>query len=173
MIYTGIGSRETPLSVIEKFIKPIANKLSERGYTLRSGGADGADKAFEDNHYGKKEIYLPWYNFNRNESLNYKICDKAYDLASKIHPVWGNLSHGGKKLHARNCYQVLGINLDKPSDMIICWTPGGEDVGGTRTAIKLAKLNNIPVINIYNYSSLEEIMKDIDNAKRNNCNSIT
>lgn len=39
-IFTGIGSRSTPPEILEK-MKAIAKFLSERGYTLRSGGADG------------------------------------------------------------------------------------------------------------------------------------
>ena len=61
MIYTGIGSRKTPIEIINKMIK-LGQILGKHGYILRSGGANGADKAFEqgcDNVLGKKEIYLP------------------------------------------------------------------------------------------------------------------
>lgn len=42
--YAGIGSRETPTRVLQLMIK-AAQRLAQRGYTLRSGGADGADAA--------------------------------------------------------------------------------------------------------------------------------
>ena len=70
-VYTGIGSRETPLEYIQLFIR-IAEYLASVGYTLRSGGANGADLAFEigcDNKQGKKEIYIPWYSFNNSDSM--------------------------------------------------------------------------------------------------------
>ena len=45
MLYTGIGSRETPHHILT-LMTEIANILDNIGYTLRSGGADGADTAF-------------------------------------------------------------------------------------------------------------------------------
>ena len=59
MFYTGVGSRKTPKDVLELMVK-IAIKAAQNGYTLRSGGAEGADKAFEhgcDMVKGPKEIY--------------------------------------------------------------------------------------------------------------------
>jgi hypothetical protein len=59
--YTGTGSRESPNNVLA-IMTDIAKFLSETGYTLRSGGAPGADFCFELGVSGraKKEIYLPW-----------------------------------------------------------------------------------------------------------------
>lgn len=54
LIYTGIGSRETPEWAICK-IKKIGGYLYDKGYTLRSGGADGADLAFESQHHDRYE----------------------------------------------------------------------------------------------------------------------
>lgn len=53
MFYTGIGSRETPQEIQNLMFK-IAQKLDSK-YILRSGGADGADLAFEKGS-SKKEI---------------------------------------------------------------------------------------------------------------------
>ena len=44
--YAGIGSRKTPPE-IDQEIERIVDLCSLAGYTLRSGGADGADKMFE------------------------------------------------------------------------------------------------------------------------------
>lgn len=153
MIYTGVGSRETPQDIYILMSK-IAQKLSEMGYTLRSGGADGADLAFESGAT-KKEIYLPWKGFNDSNSQLYNIPDEAFEIASRIHPAWDKLKQGGKKLHARNILQVLGMTLDNPSKFLICWTPKGKDTGGTRTAIVLAREYNIPIINLAIHSSKE------------------
>ncbi len=148
--YSGVGSRETPPEILEAMID-IATKLAYKDYCLRSGGADGADSAFEkgcDFAEGKKEIYLPWRGFNNNQSILYNTNTQAYDLAASIHPSWMFLSHGAKKLHARNICQVLGKDLNAPSEFIICWTKNGNKVGGTRTAIILAEQNKIPVYNL-------------------------
>ena len=72
----------------------------------------------------------------------------AFILASTIHPAWNRLSYGAKKLHARNCHQVLGPALNDPVALLICWTLNGKESGGTATAIKLAKQYKIRVINL-------------------------
>ena len=45
-IYAGIGSRTTP-KVILDLMTSFAKIYAGKGYTLYSGGADGADTAFE------------------------------------------------------------------------------------------------------------------------------
>lgn len=149
---TGIGSRETP-SNIKLDIFNISKILTENNFILRSGGADGADTFFEDAfdfYHGKKEIYIPWLGFNGNHSVLYNTPSKAFDIAKNIHPAWHKLTHGGKKLHARNVLQVLGQDLKTPSDLVVCWTSDGKASGGTATAMNLAKKYNIPVFNLFN-----------------------
>lgn len=138
----------------------IAGAMHRHGYTLRSGGAKGADYAFElgcDRVRGGREIFVPWDGFE-NRRMEYGIPDKAFELAGLVHPAWEKLSEGARKLHARNCMQVLGPNLDDPSRMVICWTDGGKMVGGTRTALKLAEDRKIPIHNlaVLKISELEE-----------------
>lgn len=145
LFYTGVGSRETPPEVL-KAMKTTAAMLSKLGYVLRSGGAGGADLAFEAGST-MFDIYIPWKGFNNSTSELWGVCDEALQLASQIHPAWERCSQGAKKLHARNCYQVLGDDLETPSEFLICYTKDGKDVGGTATAIKLARANNIPVFN--------------------------
>lgn len=146
-IYTGIGSRQTP-SAIGELIYDIAENLDRIGYILRSGGANGADTFFEK-HTLRKEIYLPWKGFNSNESPLYNISEKAMTIAENYHPSWDRLTLNGRKLMARNCYQVLGENLDKPSDFIVCYTPDGKASGGTGQALRIAEDFNIPIFNLY------------------------
>lgn len=52
MTYAGIGSRETPMEVLELMTK-ASTWLGSKGYTLQSGGAIGADMAFEGKPYPK------------------------------------------------------------------------------------------------------------------------
>lgn len=62
--YAGVGSRETPHEILA-LMTDVAKILGQHGWTLRSGGARGADTAFEDGAKGfKREIYLPWRGFN-------------------------------------------------------------------------------------------------------------
>lgn len=161
--YTGIGSRLTPLYVCD-LMTEAAEQLEQKGYILRSGGADGADKAFEDGvgFEKNKEIWLPWRNFEKNPSMLFPSL-KAFDMASKIHPVWPKLTQGAQRLHARNCHQVLGKDLNTKSEFLICWTENGITKGGTATAIKLALNNSIPVLNLGkwdNEASMRDALED-------------
>jgi hypothetical protein len=148
--YSGVGSRQTPRPVL-KLMKKIASLLADQGYVLRSGAAEGADQAFEmgcDSVSGKKEIYLPWRSFNGNISPFYRITQAALDMAADTHPAWDKCSQGAKKLHARNCYQIMGGDLKTPSEFVVCWTVGAKPTGGTATVLKIAVVNNIPIYNI-------------------------
>lgn len=147
-IYAGIGSRKTPPSVLAVFAK-IAGRLERRGYLLRSGAATGADLGFEMGvlHAVHKDIFLPWRGFNNSTSKLWHIDDKAFVLAEAFHPAWHTCSPTARKFHARNCYQALGLDLKTPADFIICWTPGGKQVGGTGQALRIAQEYKIPVVN--------------------------
>lgn len=148
--YAGIGSRKTPEEICDLFTG-FASLAESLGWTLRSGAADRADAAFERGvqHDMHKEIYLPWGAFNGSKSLRTKPSSEAMDMARNILGAghWNNLSDGAKKLHARNCHQVLGMQLTIPAQFVFCWTEKGLVQGGTATAIKLAQLHGIPVFN--------------------------
>jgi hypothetical protein len=76
------------------------------------------------------------------------VCPVALKLAEKFHPNWNNLSPAAKKLHGRNCYQVLGKDLKTFSKFVIYWTPDMKMLGGTSQALRLANYFNIPVFNL-------------------------
>lgn len=164
MHYTGIGSRQTPEPVFKQMVD-IAKHLNAMGYRLRSGGADGADTAFEIGAGVNKDIFLPWRGFNNNLSTLYEISSEALDLASTIHPIFDHLKPAVQRLHARNTYQVLGGNLNSPSAFLVCYTPCGSEhentisnkTGGTGTAIKLASRKNIPIFNLHNTDAVQRL----------------
>lgn len=147
--YTGIGSRQTPADILADMTR-VASNLELTGFTLRSGGAAGADSAFEAGveHYQHKEIYLPWRGFNNNASGLYGVSEPALAMAEKYHPAWHRCSPAARKFHARNCYQVLGQSLNDPSDFVLCWTPNGQVEGGTGQALRIAQHHGIPIFNM-------------------------
>ena len=153
MLYAGIGSRETPANVL-KLMTRVATRLAARGYTLRSGGCEGADVAFEQGATSK-EIFLPWKNYNGSDSQHYHITADALALAASIHPAWERCSNGARKLHARNCQIILGQNLDQPVDFVVCWHQG---TGGTMQGVRLAKQRGIPVINLADPNWAQQIV---------------
>jgi len=144
--YSGVGSRSTPLA-LEPKIRRIAEILDEKGYVLRSGGAQGADIFFESGAKNK-EIYLPCKNFNNSDSLLYNQSQAAFDMAERFHPNWKGLSSFSKKLMARNSHQIFGLDMESPSKFIICWTKNGKVVGGTGQVLRIAKRYDVPVINL-------------------------
>lgn len=146
--YSGVGSRLTPVGV-GLAMTEIAKRLEGDGYILRSGGAAGADHFFERGvvDVNNKHIYLPKKGMFGNPSPLFHVCDQAIDIAKGIHRNWDGCSHLSRMLHARNVYQVLGKDLNTLSKFLLCWTERGEERGGTRTAIKLAQLYNVPVLN--------------------------
>jgi len=168
--YTGIGSRETPDMILNCMANEAYNFAME-GYVLRSGGANGADTAFEegcDSMLGGKEIYIPWPEFNDRPHSETDLYPKKwsqwselFEIAEKFHPAWNNLSIGGKKLHARNVCQVLGFDLKTPSDFVMCWTKNGKACGGTGQAIRIAEHYGIKVINLYNEIGRKRVIKPL------------
>ena len=161
--YAGIGSRQTPPEILAK-MQAIAAQLEARGFVLRSGGADGADTAFELGCTAK-EIFLPWPGFNGRSSPFDRPSKAAFELAAQTHPAFDRLSAASRKLMARNGHQVLGATLDQPVSFVLCWTPDGaeseaqrtRETGGTGQAIALASRHGIPVFNLANRGALNRV----------------
>lgn len=157
--YTGIGSRETSPEAI-RLMRILGQIFAKQGLTLRSGGADGADAAFEtgcDQETGEKQIFLPWRGFNNNKSTLTKPSMAAEGIASEIHPNWGACKPAARLLHARNVHQVLGSKLQEPSAFVIFYAKvsSGAVQGGTATAVNLAKMHGIPCFNLKDEDTFE------------------
>jgi hypothetical protein len=156
--YTGIGSRKTPDNICQ-LMTQLGTKLEGLGYTLRSGHADKADKAFEAgvSRSWLKEIYLPWPSFNGSKSLLNDPSLEAFEMAESFHPNWSACSRGAKALHARNCHQVLGDKLNEASEFVCCWTEDGKASGGTGQAMRIAEYYGIPVFNMHDPENIRRI----------------
>lgn len=163
LFYAGIGSRKTPPEVLKIFVY-ISGYLAQKGFTLRSGRAPGADQAFEegcDEYDGKKEIYLPWRHFEGSKSKLIVQDSGAFKVAERFyHSDWNNLSSPVKKLMARNSHQILGWDLHSPSAFVLCWTKNGSGRGGTGQAIRIAERFAIPVFDAGKYD-LQDIESNI------------
>lgn len=155
-----IGARSTPTPILT-MITQLAEWLAQNGYYIRTGAAEGADWAAGIGAKDKTIWYLPWENYQRdklNDAFNRKYtvgCAKptkdAIALAGEYHPAWSACTGGAKLLHGRNMHIITGINLDKPVEFVICWTPNGAMVGGTSQALRYAMDLNIPIINLFDY----------------------
>jgi hypothetical protein len=122
--YAGIGSRTTPEPILA-LMKALAIMLCDEGWVLRSGGAPGADTAFEEGAlqarpvYGAAntpiQIWLPWPRFSNRPEGNgwdYRVgSPKDMEIAERFHPNWAACKPGARKLHARNVAQILGSRI--------------------------------------------------------------
>ena len=167
--YTGIGSRKTPPSVLVDMVD-IARACELNKIGLRSGGAIGADRAFESGAGNSLISYRP----------NDVMSERAYELAKQFyepHSIrefgrrWSSVKPYVKNLMTRNVYQVLGDNLDDPSRFLICWTPDGcessvtrtKATGGTGQAIAVATAFQVEIINLYNADALGRVERKLSN----------
>lgn len=144
--YTGIGSRNTPPDMLS-LMTAIAWKYNELGYRLRSGGAMGADTAFQLGSGKNCNIYVPLPHsygtkqWQKWEGLAKEVCESFNLNLSSMKPFT-------QYLIIRNMPQVIGLDGEPLSERVVCWTPNGEMVGGTRYALRLAEMRNVPIFNL-------------------------
>jgi hypothetical protein len=83
--YTGIGSRKTPENIL-KLMQAIGKRLGSLGIRLRSGGAEGADSAFEggarrafkEKHGLEPLIFLPYPGFCGKPGITFTSNGKTW-----------------------------------------------------------------------------------------------
>lgn len=165
--YTGVGSRETP-GPIQATERDIARGLSHHGFILRSGHCRGSDKAFEAAvSYGRKQIFLPWIgfeyaregaigHFNAQSFDNYH---EASRLAALYHPNWDGCDATARKLLTRNVYEVLGPDLQTPSEFVVCYTKDGKRSGGTGHTLRIAEGYNLPIFDLGSTTGFDSLIK--------------
>lgn len=170
-VYAGIGSRDTPPG-IARTMAAIAGRLAGQGWTVRHGGARGADQAFHEGALevgGHVELYLPWPGYERDRLAELagaaddpdgliltheRPSERAYEIAARFHPRWDRLAAPARALLARDAHQVLGRDLMAPARMVICWTADGSLDGSTRTSggtgqtLRIAAHYDVAVFNL-------------------------
>lgn len=159
--------------------------MALKGWSFRSGGAQGADTAFSDGWCDAREVdaripegevYLPWNGFNALTIgehcclliTNKETIYKAQEILKLVHPAYDRLTRGPLALHTRNVFQVLGANLQTPSRGLVGYAKTdskGAPTGGTATAIKIAQMHNIPVRNLYKQEDREFIEDFVERNK--------
>lgn len=154
--YAGIGHRD-----LDGFTEPntgepvqnvmawVAGVLEKMGYGLNSGGAKGADAAFE---FGVKD------NKNKTIFRSTDASEETRSIAQELHPAHERLQGHALDLFARNTNQIFGRNLDQIVDFVLCYTKDGceshttrtRDSGGTGQAIEMASRKGVPIFNMKN-----------------------
>ena len=182
-----VGSRDLALPKYKKeaetFYK-VCKRFAELGITMHSGGALGADyiaelayaAAIKEGKANPSQvvIFTPWKGFQANRGANNvlvhlhriaPVTPQHTELVRQVHPAFDRLTRPMLLLHSRNCNQILGDNFKSPVDMVVCWTSDGTTKGGTATAIRLAEMYNIKVVNLGG-SGLQEKLLEIKNELR-------
>lgn len=152
MHYAGIGNRKTPQACLDFMVK-IGRVCSKKDLVLRSGGAVGADLAFEqgcDLEGGMKEIWKPKSQY---------IVEHEWAIEKAKAVCWEYPLHKMKpytrSLIIRNMYQIFGDDPEnlKPVKFVVFYCVGdplmqGKLSGGTRYAVRAAHNYNIPHYNL-------------------------
>lgn len=161
--YAGIGSRKTPPELLER-MGAIATELARRGWGLRSGGAPGADTAFEAGALaagGACTSFWPWRAFGQSPAGVIASTLPGWDateaIAAHHHPAYASLARSVQSLMRRNVMQVLGPDVASPSRFVVMWAPRPrQDAagricdcgGGTGQAVRIAYERGIPVFHL-------------------------
>ena len=184
LVVTGIGSRETPDDIL-KLMTRIGRRIEELGGILRSGGAGGADLAFEAGwrNAAACEIFHPWHGFKPKIGskeidvtralgrkrpiqgvgspivISGETLEQAEEIAAATHPAWEKCGQGARKLHTRNIPQILGASLNRVTDLVICWTVDGRASGGTGQAMRLAQRKGAQIVNLKRAEDRQAILE--------------
>ncbi|MYE82137.1 MAG: hypothetical protein F4X36_09920 [Gammaproteobacteria bacterium] len=171
--YAGVGSRRTPPEILEA-MSDIAQTLGDAGTALSTGGADGADKAFETGALRTDApitVHTPWPGYNgyrpgRDPQTDIDIVHpnstaslqgRTYaDLAREHHPYWNRCSRGARALFVRNVSILAGALDDdggtRPVRAVIGYTPNGlaagRGAGGPRPPPPAAAARAMPRVNL-------------------------
>lgn len=174
--FTCVGSRSTPEDIIE-IMKHTGRAIAKKGWVVRTGDAEGADKAFRlgtNIEGGFLEVYTPQesshisyhtWKYDQTEEVSMKLWNEFANRSDR--PRWDNMKKYTRNLMTRNVCQVMGYNLETASNCLICWTPDGVtegknttgETGGTGHAIRVASHFGVPVRNLANQGHKDKITR--------------
>lgn len=113
------------------------------------------------------EMYIPWKGFGEDYMTSQWDSVQGSNIgagliAESIHPNWEACKQGAKKLHTRNVCQILGRDVDTPSDLVLfyCKEVGGKPTGGTATAVNLGLKVGCKTINML-HSNWRELLRPL------------
>lgn len=148
------GDKDTPPDVLAK-VKELAKWLESIGFTIRVGG-DGPVEEAAEAAVNKKELLLPWKDFNGKTSPTTFSIERAHHIAKQFHPAYENMKKGIHGILAKNARLIMGNKMMSPATLLITWTPDGAEngrsvnvgTGFSGHAIKIATAARVPVFNL-------------------------
>lgn len=153
LVYSGVGARETPDNIL-RAMGLVSSELAKRNWHLRSGGARGADSAFEEkagNNYTSYRVAdgFPYRGIPIVSFSDFSPTEDEIAFTKSHYKSYNYKSDYIKGLQIRNGRILRGLGPDYlHSKFVVCWTEGGKDIGGTGVTIRMAHTLNIPVFNL-------------------------
>lgn len=152
----------------------IAIKLSEKGFTLRTGADGKQGELFNPLGYAlrqvssKCEMYLPWKGFN-NEADGIASKDIAKDMLAELKPATATLPNAVRAILSNYTHVLTGKMLNSHTKFFLTWTEDGVEsigditpkTGNMATPILICSRLNIPVFNVRNPESVERLQRFI------------
>lgn len=156
----------------------VCYQLAKMGVTMTSGLAAKGCDAIAQRAYGKAialkegkanidslEVYVAQQKNINKSDLPYKeysiIMPSDQEATNKRREILKSVldynhyqaltmlkNNYALGMHERNVHQILGKDLQSPIDLVLTWCKPGHS--GTRTSLEIARLYNIPIINLYN-----------------------
>lgn len=178
--YAGIGSRVTPNDAC-RLMSRLSARLEQLGFILRSGGAVGADIAFEQgiSDPRRMKIYRPYDEYGEEDLASmaehiemFHPNPRALEerRSTRSDDSWSR----ARRLMGRNTFQILGTTAEQRarvpmSSFVICWTQDGAEIpretssstGGTGQAIRLAGHYGVPVFNLARDGAMDRLSAEV------------
>lgn len=167
--YVGGGNPDAPPHILQK-MEDLARELELHGYTLRAGGLDGPESAFENGASKLKEIHLPWKGFNNKDSSFTFTSNRAKEIASQYHNAYKGLKPAIQTILAKNVRVVTGKDLKSPALFAIVWSEDGAEsnreksmkTGNVGHLIAVADSMRIPIFNLGKPDAEERLRRYLD-----------
>lgn len=148
------GDKDTPPDVLNK-VKELARWLESQGFTIRVGG-DGPFEEAAEMAVNKKELLLPWKDFNNKTSNTTFSIERAHHIAKLFHSAYENMKKGIQGILAKNARLLMGQKMMSPATLLVTWTPDGVEDGRNVTvqsgfsghSVKIASAARVPVFNL-------------------------
>jgi hypothetical protein len=154
MPYVACGNRDMPAAILATIVGYI-KQLDARGYTLRTGGREGPEDAYDRLPLIRKETHLPWKGFMDKDSKFTYTSESARILAAKFHPSFDGVKPVIQTFLATDLRLIMGKELRSPALFLITWSEDGAESTSEKTArtgnaaqfVSVASQLKIPIFN--------------------------
>lgn len=169
-----IGDDKLPNDVALK-VGDVIRLFEQKGVQLRLSCVTNTDVAAREaaSHF---ELHLPWKEFNGEQLKpnegSYFNTEEALEYAKRF--FYSDFEQAPKFLRAnlgRNSRLLFGKSLKSPCQLLVVWTPGGEEITAKATnansaathAVRMACAAGIPVINLQNADAVGRVQSFLEN----------